>query len=66
MKVTLRENSLLIEAETEFEEDWCAGFIRHGETGVAFLKCGLTVKDVLGIVVGPPVTKEPGIATKEA
>ena len=58
MKVTLCEKSLLVEAETEFEQNWCSNFIQHGETGIAFLKCGLTARDVIGIKIEPCYVKE--------
>lgn len=54
MKVELETNSICIKAETDFESDWCAKFIGHGGNGKAFLKCGLTPADVIGIKILPP------------
>jgi len=51
MRIKILEDGLLIEPETDFEIQWAEGFIRRGETGRAFLKCGMTPTEVLGIKI---------------
>lgn len=51
MKIQIEEDSLLIVPETDFEEEWCAEFIPHGEKAIAFLKCGLSSLNIIGIKI---------------
>ena len=51
MIVKIVDSGLLIEAETQFEADWCAKFLGHAQKGTAFLKCGQSAADILGIKI---------------
>ena len=51
MKVELLKNGLLVSPETDFEEQVLCKMFPHGKTAKAFLKCGTTPAEVLGIKV---------------
>ena len=57
MKVEITKGGLLIVPETEFEEQTISKMCPYGESLKAFLKCGPSASDVLGIKV---VTEEAG------
>ena len=48
MKVCMRDNGLLITAETEFEEAYIS---KYSKGARAFLKHGMTLSDVVGVAV---------------
>jgi hypothetical protein len=51
VKISIQKNRIQIEPETDFETEWCQTFIPQGESGVAWLKCGLSAADVEGIII---------------
>lgn len=58
MKISIDYGRLLIEPETEFEDRWMSRYMPPGTTAKAWLKNGLTAKDIIGIVVEPSGRKE--------
>ena len=58
MRVEIIKGGLLIAPETEFEKQMLTKMCPHGKDLKAFLKCGLSTSEVLGIKV---VTEEKAI-----
>lgn len=51
MKVAIRDDGLLIVPETEFEEKFLTSKFKYTKSYSAFLKGGLTPKEIVGVQV---------------
>lgn len=65
MKVTLDGSGLLVVPETEFETEVLTRMFKPGEEHKAFVKCGATPADVVGLRVGGKQSKGKGASGGE-